>query len=130
MEKYNKISDKVSISIQKVFDIKPVYSKKYLKTKINSCKNETETDFYDNQIPKEDFHDKYFSIILINHVLERDENYYHQAFLEECKYIIKEKKLQRYIDILKLPLIVLMENRFKLNITTFLRANLWRYFFE
>ena len=93
LEKYSKICNKVSISIQKVFDIKPIYNKKYLKTKINSCKSEIETDFYDNQIPKEDFHGKYFSMILINSVLKRDENY--QAFLEECKYIIKEKEIAK-----------------------------------
>ena len=33
LEKYNEIKDKVSDSIKQWFDSKPVFSKKYLKTK-------------------------------------------------------------------------------------------------
>ena len=34
---------------------------------------------------------------LIDSVLKKDEHYYPQVFLKECKYIEKEKKLIRYI---------------------------------
>ena len=34
---------------------------------------------------------------LIDSVLKKDEHYYSQVFLKECKYIEKEKKLIRYI---------------------------------
>ena len=37
------------------------------------------------------------AVILIDFVLKKDENYYLQVFLKECKYIEKEKKIIRYI---------------------------------
>ena len=39
----------------------------------------------------------YWSIILINSVLKKDESYYPQVFLKECKYIEKEEKVILYI---------------------------------
>ena len=36
-------------------------------------------------------------MILIDSVLKKDKNYYLQVFLEECKYIFKEKKIKKYI---------------------------------
>ena len=32
------------------------------------------------------------SVILIDSVYKKDKNYYPQVFLEECKYVVKEKK--------------------------------------
>ena len=37
------------------------------------------------------------AVILIDFVLKKDENYYLQVFLKECKYIEREKKIIRYI---------------------------------
>ena len=37
------------------------------------------------------------SVILINSVLRTCKNYYAQVFLEECKYVAKEKKIHKYI---------------------------------
>ena len=51
LEKYNTIWDKVSVDIKKEFDIKPVYNKEFLKTKVKSHGDEV-TDFYDKKIPK------------------------------------------------------------------------------
>ena len=34
---------------------------------------------------------------LINSVFRTDNNYYPQVFLEECKYLVKEKKISKYI---------------------------------
>ena len=41
-------------------------------------------------------------MILIDSVLKKDKNYYLQVFLEECKYIFKEKKIKKYIKDYKL----------------------------
>ena len=46
--KYNTIWDKVSVDIKKEFDIKPVYNKEFLKTKVKSHGDEV-TDFYDKK---------------------------------------------------------------------------------
>ena len=45
-----------------------------------------------NKIPKEDSQCICLSVILINSVFRTGNNYYPQVFLEECKYIVKEKK--------------------------------------
>ena len=37
------------------------------------------------------------SVILIDSVLKKDENYFLQKFLKECKYMEKEKRMIRYI---------------------------------
>ena len=37
------------------------------------------------------------SVILIDSVFRRGKNYYPQVFLEECKYVVKEKKIPKYI---------------------------------
>ena len=42
LEKYNVIWDKVSTGIKKEFDTKPVYTKKFLKTKTKSYGNDKE----------------------------------------------------------------------------------------
>ena len=70
LEKYI-IWDKVSTNIKREFDSEPVYNKIFLKTKIKSHGDEVTA-------------------------LKKDENYYLQVFLKECKYI--EKKVIRHID--------------------------------
>ena len=46
---------------------------------------------------KEDSHCICLSVILIDSVFEMGTKYYPQVFSEECKYIVKEKKVTRYI---------------------------------
>ena len=54
-KKYNKIWDKVSDSIKKESETKPVYNQKYLKNKIKM-----EKKFHDNGKPKEGSHCIFF----------------------------------------------------------------------
>ena len=44
--KNNETWDKVSKVIKKRFDSEPVYNKKYIKTKIKSCKEKVNTTFH------------------------------------------------------------------------------------
>ena len=39
----------------------------------------------------------FISNLLIDSVFRIDKNYYHQVFLKECKYVLKEKKNSKYI---------------------------------
>ena len=39
----------------------------------------------------------FLSVILIDSVFKTGKNYYPQVFLEECKYMAKEKKVSEYI---------------------------------
>ena len=34
---------------------------------------------------------------MIDSVFRTDKNYYPQVFLEECKYVVKEKRIPKYI---------------------------------
>ena len=55
------------------------------------------TNFHNNKIPKKGSQCICLSVILIDSVYKKDKNYYPQAFLEECKYVVKEKKKAKFI---------------------------------
>ena len=93
LEKYHEIWKKVKNAIDKEFDSDPAYNEKYLKAKI---KYQTNTNFHNNKIPKEGSQCICLSVILIDSAF-RTGNYYPQVFLEECKYVVKEKKMSKYI---------------------------------
>ena len=79
LEKYNTISDKVSADIKTEFDSKPVYNKKFSKTKIKSRGDEV-TDFYDKKIPKIESNHTCLAIISLDSAVKKDDNYYQQVF--------------------------------------------------
>ena len=60
-----------------------------MKTKIKSHGNEF-TDFYDKKIPKLDSIHTCLAIINLDSALKKNDNYYPQVFLKECKYIAKK----------------------------------------
>ena len=93
LEKNNIIWDKVSADIIKEFDNEPVYNKEYLKTKIKSHGDEV-TDFHNKDIPRVVSKHTCLAVIKLDFVLKKDECFYPQDFLKECKYI--EKKVIRY----------------------------------
>ena len=88
LEKYNTIWYKVSADIKKEFDSKSVYNKNYLKTKIKSHDDEV-THFYNKKIPKLDSNHTCLVVITLDCALKKNDNYYSQVFLKECKYIEK-----------------------------------------
>ena len=97
LEKYNEIWEKVKNSIKKEFDSKPVYNEKYLKANTKSYSGKINTNFHNNKIPREGSQFICLSVILIDSVFRTGKNYYPQVFLEECKYVVKEK---RFLSIL------------------------------
>ena len=50
-------------------------------------------NFHKDKIRKEDSQYICSSVILIDSVFRTGKNYYTQVFLEECKYVVKEKRL-------------------------------------
>ena len=66
-------------------------TQKFLKTKIKYYRDEVR-DFYNKTIPKVDSNHTSLAGISLDSALKKDESYYPQAFLKECKYIEKEKK--------------------------------------
>ena len=55
------------------------------------------TNFHNNKIPKEGSIFICWSVILIVSVFTTEKNNYLLEFLEECTYIIKEKKIPAYL---------------------------------
>ena len=88
---------KVNNTINEEFDSELVYNEKYLKAKIKSYNGKINTNFHNNKIPKEDFQCICLSVILIDSIFRKGNNYYPQVFLEECNYVVKEKKISKYI---------------------------------
>ena len=80
LEKYNTVGDKVSTYIKKI-DIKPVYNKNILKTKIKSHDDEV-TDFYDKEISKVNSNQNRLAVISLDSALDNNGNYYPQVFLK------------------------------------------------
>ena len=55
------------------------------------------SNFHNNKIAREGSQFICLSGILINSVFRTGKNYYPQVFLEECKYLVKAKKITKYI---------------------------------
>ena len=89
LEKYNTIWDNDSADIKKKFDSMLVYNKVSLKTKIKS--------HGDKEIAKVDSDNNCLTAINLDSALKKNENYYPQVFLKECKYI-KKKVISHIID--------------------------------
>ena len=49
-------------------------------------------------MPKEGSHCIFLSVVLIDSVFKMGKNYYPRVFLEECKYIVKEKKVEILLE--------------------------------
>ena len=88
LEKDNTILKSV-LQKKREFDSGPVYNKEFLKTKIKS-QGEEVTGFYDKEFSKIDSSYSCLAIISLDSALKKDENYYPQVFLKDCKYIEKK----------------------------------------
>ena len=100
LDKYNEIWEKVKSNLTKEFESEPVYNQKHLKAKIKSYNGKNgkiSTNFYNNKTPKESYQCICLPVILIHSVFRTDKNCYPEVFLEECRYITKEKKIPKYI---------------------------------
>ena len=71
--------------------------KNILKLTIKSYNGKINTNFLNNKIPREGSQSICLSVILIDSVFRAGKKYYPQVFLEECKYVVKEKKIPKYI---------------------------------
>ena len=54
-------------------------------------------NFYDDEMPKEDSHCNCLPVILLDSVVKLCRNYYLQVFLEDCKYLLKENEMTKFI---------------------------------
>ena len=84
----NTAQEKISADIKKELTSEPVRNKIILNFKAKSYGQEA-TDFQDIKVPKVNSKCTCLAVISVDSVLKRDENYYLQMFLKECKYIKK-----------------------------------------
>ena len=96
---YNKIWKKVDKLMRIDFESKSTYGydDKYIKTKKKHA-DIIITNLQNNKMPKEKVPCKCLSIIMLDSVIELDEKYYPQTFLEKCKYVQEKIKFENYID--------------------------------
>ena len=96
--KHSESWGKANNSIEKGFESKPVYYEKYFKTKIKSDEHKINRNVHYNEMLKENPHCICLSVILIYCVFKMDKSYYRLIFLEERRYIFKEKIKSEYIN--------------------------------
>ena len=98
LEKYDKMWDVIKNKLNIKFHSKPVYDKKYLKTKVREFDGVIKTNFLGNDTPKENMHYACIACITIDSVMKMDKKNHPQVYLEECKYRVKKIQMSRFIS--------------------------------
>ena len=97
-EKYDKISNVVKGLLKLKFAASPIRNDKYILAKLKIFKKKNLTTFNNDIVPIEKNHYICIPAIDIDSVLKIDKKAYPQAYLEECKYKLKKRKLVSFID--------------------------------
>ena len=77
--------------------MKKLKTKEGMKTKIKLYNEKVNTNFYNNKIPTKGSQCICLSVILIDSVYRKGKEYHSQVFLEECKYVVREKTMPKFI---------------------------------
>ena len=98
-DKYNEIWEVIRKLLKVTFAVNPVRDDKYLVAKLKIFNRINRTTFNNNNIPIERNHYICIPAIDIDSVLKIDnKRAYLQAYLEQCKYKLKKRKIMNYID--------------------------------
>ena len=98
-EKYNEIWNVVKGLLKLKFAASPIRNNKYILAKLKIFKKKNLTTFNNNNIvPTGKNHYICIPATDIDSVLKTDKKAYPQAYLEECKYKLKKRKLVSFID--------------------------------
>ena len=98
-EKYDEIWNVVKGLLKLKFTASPIPDDEYISAKLKIFKKKNITTFNNNNIiPMEKNHYICIPAIDIDSVLKIDKKAYPQAYLEECKYKLKKKKLVNFIN--------------------------------
>ena len=97
-KKYNKIWEVIRNLLKIDFSVNPVRNDIYLVAKLTIFNKINRTTLTNNAIPIEKDHYICIPVIDIDSVLKIDKTAYPQAYLEQCKYKLKERKIVNYID--------------------------------
>ena len=96
-EKYDEIWNVVKRLLKLKFTVDLIRNGKYISAKLKIFRKKNLTTFNDNIVPAEKNHYICTPAIDIDSVLKIDKKVYPQAYLEECKYKLKKKKLVSFI---------------------------------
>ena len=96
--KYDEIWNVVKSLLKLKFAASPIRDDKYILAKLKIFKKKNLTTFNNNIVPIEKNHYICIPAIDIDSVLKIDKKVYPQAYLEECKYELKKKKIVSFID--------------------------------
>ena len=97
-KKYNEIWEVVRNLLKIDFTVNPVRDDIYLVAKLKIFNKINRTTFTNNAIPIEKDHYICIPVIGIDTVIKTDKKAYPQAYLEQCKYKLKKRKIVNYID--------------------------------
>ena len=98
-DKYNEIWEVIRKLLKVKFAVNPVRDDKYLVAKLKIFNKINRATFNNNNIPIERNHYICISAIDIDSVRKIDnKRAYLQAYLEQCKYKLKKRKIVNYID--------------------------------
>ena len=97
-EKYDEVWNVVKGLLKLKFAASPMRNDKYILAKLKIFKKKNLTTFNNNIIPIEKNHYICIPVIYIDSVLKIDKKVYLQAYLEECKYKLKKRKIESFID--------------------------------
>ena len=100
-EKYDEIWNVVKSLLKLKFAASPIRDDKYILAKLKIFKKKNITTFNNsnnNIVPMERNHYICIPAIDIDSVLKIDKKTYPQAYLEECKYKLKKRKLTSFVD--------------------------------
>ena len=97
-EKYDEIWNVVKSLLKLKFTTNPIRNDKYILTKLKIFKKKNLTTFNNNIVPIEKNNYICIPAIDIDSVLKIDKKAHPQAYLEECKYKLKKRKLVSFID--------------------------------
>ena len=98
-KKYNEICEVIRNLLKIDFTVNPVRDDIYLVAKLKIFDRINRTTFNNNNyIPMERNHYICIPVIDIDLVLKIDKRAYPQAYLEQCKYKLKKRKIVNYID--------------------------------
>ena len=99
-EKYDEIWNVVKGLLKLKFTASPIRDDKYILAKLKIFRKKYITAFNNNNniVPIEKNNYICIPVIDIDSVLKIDKKVYPQAYLEECKYKLKKRKLVSFID--------------------------------
>ena len=97
-EKYDKIWDMIKDKLGIEFHSEPVYGYKYLQAKVREFDGVIKTNFWGNDISKENMYYTCIACITIDSVLKTDKKNHLQVYLEEYIYRVKKIQMSRFIN--------------------------------